>query len=375
MLPLDLTKFRKDLTKNLSGIEVGFHDPRYWISTGNYALNYMISNDFNRGIPLGKVVMFGGEPGSGKSFLVSGNIAANAQKAGHFVVIIDTENALDSPWLLALGVDVSEDKLLKLSVSMIDDVAKIISDFVKQYRAQYGQLDPDDRPKVLFIIDSLGMLLTPVDVGQFTAGDMKGDFGRKAKALTALVRNCVNMFGGLDLGLVVTNHTYSSQDMFDPDPKISGGSGFMFASSIVLALRKLKLKEDEHGTKVADVRGIRSIIKCMKTRYNKPFEVCEIHIPWDKGMNPYSGLISLFIKKGLLTKDGTQKLQYISLDGEVFSKRRKAFDPPLLDKIMSEFHKQLENSKSNQPVAYDDEPEDDTPLIDVSDYETLVTDE
>ncbi len=36
-----------------------------------------------------------------------------------------------------------------------------------------------ERPKVLFVIDSLGMLLTPTDVNQFEAGEMKGDMGRK----------------------------------------------------------------------------------------------------------------------------------------------------------------------------------------------------
>ena len=63
---------------------------------------------------------------------------------------------------------------------------------------------------------------------------MKGDMGRKPKALTALVRNCVNMFGSHNVGLVATNHTYASQDMFDPDDKISGGQGFIYASSILL---------------------------------------------------------------------------------------------------------------------------------------------
>ena len=111
---------------------------------------------------------------------------------------------------------------------MIDDVAKMISEFVKEYKT----LPEDQRPKVLFVLDSLGMLLTPTDVNQFEAGDLKGDMGRKPKALTALVRNCVNMFGDLNLGLVCTNHTYASQDMFDPDDKISGGQGFIYASSI-----------------------------------------------------------------------------------------------------------------------------------------------
>ena len=44
--------------------------------------------------------------------------------------------------------------------------------------------------------------------------------------------------------MVCTNHTYASQDMFDPDDKISGGQGFIYASSIVVAMRKLKLKEE-----------------------------------------------------------------------------------------------------------------------------------
>jgi hypothetical protein len=78
-------------------------------------------------------------------------------------------------------------------MAMIDDVAKTITEFV----AEYKTMPEDERPKVLFIIDSLGMLLTPTDVNQFQAGDLKGDMGRKPKALTALVRNCVNMFGSV----------------------------------------------------------------------------------------------------------------------------------------------------------------------------------
>ena len=241
--PFDISKFRRDITKAIDGLSIGFHDPTDWISTGNYALNYRISSDFNKGIPLGKVTVFAGESGAGKSFICSGNLVRNAQEQGIFVVLIDTENALDEAWLRALGVSTDESKLLKLNMAMIDDVGKTISEFMKSYKL----LPPEDRPKILFVIDSLGMLLTPTDVNQFEAGDMKGDMGRKPKALTALVRNCVNMFGSYNVGMVCTNHTYASQDMFDPDDKISGGSGFVYASSIVVAMKKLKLKEDEDG--------------------------------------------------------------------------------------------------------------------------------
>ena len=328
----DLSQFRKTLTKSIDGLGVGFNDPTDWVGTGNYALNYLISGDWNRGIPLGKVTVFAGESGAGKSYICSGNIIKNAQEQGIYVVLIDSENALDEKWLLALGVDTSEDKLLKLNMAMIDDVAKTISEFVKEYRT----MPEESKPKVLFVIDSLGMLLTPTDVNQFEAGDMKGDMGRKPKALTSLVRNCVNMFGNLNIGMVCTNHTYASQDMFDPDDKISGGQGFVYASSIVVAMKKLKLKEDLDGNKVSEVNGIRASCKIMKTRYSKPFETLQIKIPYTTGMNPYSGLVDLFEAKKLLVQQGN-RLKFTDTSGKEHLYYRKEWTGDKLDMIMAEY--------------------------------------
>jgi RecA/RadA recombinase len=342
----DLSKFRKTLTKSIDGLGVGFNDPTDWISTGNYALNYLISSDFHRGVPLGKVTVFAGESGAGKSFICSGNLIRNAQQQGIYVVLIDSENALDQAWLEALGVDTSEEKLLKLNMAMIDDVAKTVNEFMKEYKTM------EERPKVLFVIDSLGMLMTPTDVNQFEAGDLKGDMGRKPKALTALVRNCVNMFGSYNVGLVCTNHTYASQDMFDPDDKISGGQGFVYASSIVVAMKKLKLKEDEDGNKISEVKGIRAACKIMKTRYAKPFESVQIKIPYETGMNPYSGLVDLFEGKGFLQKDGN-RLKYALSDGTEIKLYRKEWErneEGSLDKVMLDY---VSNPKVITPTDVD----------------------
>jgi RecA/RadA recombinase len=220
-------------------------------------------------------------------------------------------------------------------MAMIDDVAKTISTFMSDYKG----LPDGERPKVLFVIDSLGMLLTPTDINQFDSGDLKGDLGRKPKALTALVRNCVNMFGSYNVGLVCTNHTYASQDMFDPDDKISGGQGFIYASSIVVAMKKLKLKEDEDGNKITDVMGIRAACKVMKTRYAKPFEGVQVKIPYETGMSPYSGLVDLIEKKGMLKREGNS-LVFTTSDGEIIKKFRKAWeknDDGCLDTVMKDF--------------------------------------
>lgn len=318
--PYDISRFRKSITKSIDGLSAGFNDPKTWISTGSYALNYLLSGSFLKGIALGKVSMLAGESGAGKSLLCA-NIIKNAQDMGIFVILIDTENALDEAWLQPFGVDTSENKMLKLNMAMVDDVAKTISEYVKEYKA----IPVDERPEVLLVVDSLGMLLVPAQTDQFERGELKGDFGHKPRALKALITNCVNMFGSLGIGLLATNHTYASQNIFSPDDVVSGGSGPIFAASMVVAMKKGKLKEDEDGNKTTDVAGIRAMCKVMKTRYNKPFEGTELKIPYSGGLDEYSGLFDMFEENGLLVKDGNRSI-YTAHDGTILKLFKKEWN-------------------------------------------------
>lgn len=336
----DPSKFTKSITKQISGIQTGFQEiPSHsenWIQTGNYALNKHISGQFQKGVPLSKISVFAGEQGSGKSYLVSGSIIKNAQKNGIFVVLIDTESALDKDWLEAIGVDTSPEKIMRISATMIDDVAKIISDFVKSYKESYGELDIAEMPKVLISVDSLSMLLTHTDINQIEAGTLKGNMGLTQKNLKAMMSATSGMIGNVPIGLIATSHTYKQQDIFSPDDVVSGGSGPIYASSIVIAMQKRKLKLDEDGNKVSDVRGIRVACQINKSRFAKPFEKFEFTIPWNTGLDPYSGLVEFFEKHGIIQKVGN-KLQYTSKDGTEYKEFRKNFGPDILDIIMAEY--------------------------------------
>lgn len=105
---------------------------------------------------------------------------------------------------------------------------------------------------------------------------------------------------------------------------VSHNSGFVYASSMVVAMKKLKLKVDADGNKTSQVHGIRAACKVMKTRYSKPFEGVQIEIPYDRGMIPTSGLVELFEGKGLLEKQGN-RLKYTTNSGEEILKYRKAW--------------------------------------------------
>ena len=101
-------------------------------------------------------------------------------------------------------------------------------------------------------------------------------------------------------------------------------------------MKKLKLKEDEAGNKVSDVRGIRAACKVMKTRYAKPFEAVQVKIPYETGMDPYSGLLDLFEGKGLLVKQGN-RLKYTTSKGEEMLEFRKGWTGEKLDLVISEY--------------------------------------
>lgn len=357
MKPIDLTKFQKTITKSLDTISIGFTNPKVWIHTGNYALNYRISGDFFKGFPLeGKMTLLAGDSGTGKSFLASGNVVKWCQDNGVLPIIIDTENALDEEWMKNFGID-PHGYVMKISAAMLDDIAKIMSEFLSSYKSEYGDKDFDDRPKVLFIIDSLGMAITTTEEDQFNKGDMKGDLGRKQKQIYSICRNFISSCANEPIGLLCTQHTYASQDMFNPDAVIAGGKGLEFTPSVIIAMTKRKLKEDENGTKTKDVKGIKVSAMVRKTRYTQPFQQVDFTIPWDTGMNPYSGLFELFAEqlmcngKFVLSKEGSWVAYYSLLTGEqIFKKYRKDITNEDYDMIMKDYVNFQNNKFDLKPV-------------------------
>jgi hypothetical protein len=80
----------------------------------------------------------------------------------------------------------------------------------------------------------------------------------------------------------------------------------------------------------------------------------QVKIPYETGMNPYSGLVELFEKKNLLVKQGN-RLKYIDLNGEEHLDYRKQWLGPKLDTIMAEYDEKMKPS-----VVVDDVMEDAT---------------
>ena len=75
-----------------------------FVSTGNYALNKVISGDYTKGIPIGMITQFHGESSTAKTVFAT-HILKEAQAAGHYSMLVDSENAYNPEFAAHLGID------------------------------------------------------------------------------------------------------------------------------------------------------------------------------------------------------------------------------------------------------------------------------
>lgn len=292
-----LDKFEKDLDKLDVAVGSG-EPPRYWYSTGNVVLNRIISGSFTRGIPQGRVTGLVGPSQAGKSFLAC-NMMVSAQKAGAHLLVIDSENALDEDFVRAIGVN-PDDGYTYVAADTIPQVSKVVSSFIKGYKDEYG--DDPDAPQVLIVIDSLDMLLTETEQDHFEKGVMKGDQGQRNKQLKAMLRTFVQAIKRLNIAIVITDSVYRNQDVMNGEGVWMVKDAVKYSLSQIILLTKLKLKD----TGDTEIKGIRMKCEGYKTRFTKPFQKVVIEVPYEEGMNPYSGLLEVGLELGILEKKGSR---------------------------------------------------------------------
>lgn len=297
-------KFDEEL-ENMEGVGTSSSPPRYWYSTGNYVLNRIISGSYYNGIPQGRVTDLAGGSGTGKSF-ISANLVAEAQRNGAYCLVIDSENALDDVFMGKIGVDTTNNYKY-VDVTTIPQVTKIVSSFLKKYKAAYGE-DDLEAPQVLILIDSLDMLITETELDHFEKGNTKGDQGQKNKQLKAMLRTFVQAIKHLNVAIVCTSQVYRNQDLSNGEGLYIVAEAVRYACSqiIMIAKKKLRDKANAKAGESGEVLGVRMVCEGYKTRFTKPFQKVEIEVPYDTGMDPYSGLIEVAKQVGVLTARGSR---------------------------------------------------------------------
>ena len=273
----------KELSK-ISGFETGsllennsFSEVDEWIPTGNYLLNAQISGSLFGGVPNTRSFGVMGDPGTGKSFFCL-NVVREAQKIGYNVIYCDTEGAIDKSSAIKFGIDSTNIRYQPIqTVSQFQTFVSNVLDLVKKAKAK------GENPKILIVLDSLGMLSTDKELADAMKGHNAADMGAKAKELRKLFRVITLDLTAAKIPLICTNHVYAGGGYL-PTKESSGGDGPIFAMSVVAFLSKAQLK-DGAGTKT----GIICTSTLKKSRFTIPEQI-KFHISFSHGMNPYVGL-------------------------------------------------------------------------------------
>ena len=284
-------KYGKDMEPMVQLTDDGIYGkPRGWVDTGIYALNWLISGDFNGGYPGGRITEMAGDPSTGKSLLCE--MAIKDEDLG-LVIYFDTETAIDKDFLKFLGVDNS--KILYQPIDTVEQLIRVCQEVLDTVVA-----NNQTEKKILMIIDSIALASTEKEMDPEGGQDM----GYKARMLRKFFRVYARKIEKYNIALLATNHyTQKVGQSYGPSKVTTGGSGLLYAASVRLDLKVVELEID----KKLESLGASSVMIQAKTEKNRcfsPKRKVNFMLDFEKGVNRYSGLFKILQDYKLATKSG-----------------------------------------------------------------------
>lgn len=181
-----------------------------WISTGSKQLDYIIANQWDGGLPEGRIIEISAEPGKGKSHLAY-HVAKATQAMGGIVVYIDTENATSLDNLRNLGVDVSK-RFVFIQTACTEEVFQAAEAAIMKARALTADVP------VLVVWDSVA--------ASSPKAELEGDYdqnsiGLNARTIGKGMRKIVNIIGSEKVLFLIINQTRIKVGVMHGDPCLS----------------------------------------------------------------------------------------------------------------------------------------------------------
>jgi recombination protein RecA len=292
-----------------------------WVSTGSTILDLAISNRKNGGFPVGRVCEITGLEQSGKSLLAAHTLL-NTQKKGGLAVYIDTENALSTEFLTAIGLNLKE--MLYIPLDTVEDIFETIETIIEKVRSS------DKNRLVTIVVDSVAGVSTKTEM----AADFDKDGYATAKALiiSKAMRKITNLIGRERICLIFTNQLRQKLNApaFSDPWTTPGGKAIPFHASVRIRLTSIgAIKAKVHGKD--EVIGSRVKAKLVKNRVGPPLRECEYEVYFDSGIDDYSSWLTTMKDYGLLSQSGAWYSWTNKATGEIIKFQSKEF----VDKIIN----------------------------------------
>jgi recombination protein RecA len=334
-----------------------------WVGTGSTMLDLAISNRKYGGFPVGRVSEITGLEQSGKSLLAA-HALLNTQKKGGLAVYIDTENAIATEYLTAIGLNLKD--MLYIPLETVEDIFETVDVIIDKVRSS------DKDRLVTIVIDSIA--------GASTKTEMAADFDKdgyataKALIISKAMRKITNLIGRERICLIITNQLRQKLNApaFSDPWTTPGGKGIPFHASVRLRLSSIgAIKAKREGRD--EIVGSRVKAKLVKNRVGPPLRECEYEVYFDSGIDDYSSWLTTMKEYNLVSQSGAWYSWTNKKTGEIIKFQSKEFvekimsDPELYDMVYDEIadkvimkYQQLDEARiddvtlSNEPLLQDE---------------------
>lgn len=304
------------------GIAAG--DCSSFVDTGSYILNALVSGSIFGGLPQNKVTALAGESSTGKTFFAL-SIVKNFldQNPDGEVAYFESESAISKDMMEVRGIRTKNVGLVPVTTvqEFRTQAIKIVDEYMK--------FKTEDRPPMLFVLDSLGMLSTTKEVQDATDGKETRDMTR-AQVIKSIFRILSLKLGRAGIPLIVTNHTYDVVGAYVPTKEMGGGTGLKYAASSILFLSK---KKEKDGTEQV---GNIIKVKAHKSRFTKENSIVETRLFFDeRGLDKYYGLLELGQEHGVFERVGNRvKTEHGNVyPSTIYKDPEKYFTPEVLQAL------------------------------------------
>lgn len=295
-----MTEYFRNLVKSIGDVDThiaqdSLHSSEFSgaIDTGSFILNAVLTGSLKGGgVPNNKITAFAGESATGKTFFVLGIIRQflmDNPEAGVF--FYDTEAAVTRGMMEDRGIDTSR--------VIISEQTTVQGFRTHVFRTLDRYIESEDRPPIMFVLDSLGQLSTEKEVADIADGKDTRDMTR-AQLLRGTFRALSLKLARAHAPMLVTNHVFDVIGSYMPMKEMGGGAGLKYAASQIVFLSK---KKDKDGTEV-----IGNIIHCRmhKSRFTKENKMVDVKLSYETGLDRYYGLLELAEKYEIFKKVSTR---------------------------------------------------------------------
>jgi recombination protein RecA len=297
-----------------------------FVSTGSYALNKVISGDYNKGIPIGMITQFHGEASTAKTVFAT-HILKEAQEKGHYAMLVDSENAYNPTFAKHLGID--PDKLIYAAPETLEDCFQVITEAIVTIR----QEDKDTPIVVAYDSIAVSPSKAEYEAENYEGNNMQGAV--RAKSTGACLRKINPLMRKFKVALVIINQIRNKVGVMygSPDTMAAGGKSLEYYLGVNLKCISNKtsdlIKDDNKK-----VVGIQGKVRNTKNKCSIPFRECEFELMYNEGLNAYAGILPQLLSDGLIKQTGSwytfrdvkfQKKQFNEgfLTDEIFSELRE----------------------------------------------------